>query len=41
MQSIIQQNPFDKFDDDQNFYLQMVDKIYQEYQKLKYSSKEV
>lgn len=29
MQSIIQENPFDKLNDDKEFYLRMVDKIYE------------
>lgn len=41
MQEIIHENPFEKPNEDQDFYLVMVDKIYLEYQKLRQSSLEI
>ena len=41
MQEIIHENPFKKPEDDQEFYLQMVDKIYEYYWKLHFSSLEI
>lgn len=41
MQEIIHENPFEKPDEDQDFYLIMVDKIYEEYEKLHQSSREI
>ena len=41
MQSIIDENPFEKSEEDQEFYLLVVEKIYSEYMNLRISSMEI
>ena len=41
MQSIVEENPFEKSEEDQEFYLRVVDKIYSEYMNLRISSMEI